>query len=129
MPTLTEVAGTTYPSEFDGRDVTRAAGESFAPLFRTTAFPFNRSLLWEHTGNAATRQCTWKVVRTRGQSWGRHNLEDDRGERHNVASEHAEVVTRMTPAWKGLARAVGAAQKRTSTNARSGRSRNQAMIS
>ena len=110
MPTLVEATGATYPSKFDGRGVTPAAGESFAPLFRTAAFPFNRSLLWEHTGNAATRQCTWKVVRTRGQSWGRHNLEDDRGERHNVASEHAELVARMTLAWKGWARTVGAAQ-------------------
>jgi arylsulfatase len=91
-----------------GRDVTPAAGQSFAPLFRTAAFPSNRPLFWEHMGNAAMRQGPWKLVRSKGRPWELYNLEQDRSELHNVATEHAEVVGRMKPVWKKWARTVGA---------------------
>ena len=108
MPTLIDVAGAKYPSEFNGRDVTPFAGQSFAPLFRTAAFPSNRPLFWEHMGNAAMRQGPWKLVRSKGRPWELYNLEQDRSELQNVATEHEEVVARMKPVWKKWARTVGA---------------------
>lgn len=108
MPTLAEVAGAKYPSELNGRKVTPTAGESFAPLFRTSAFPINRPLFWEHMGNAAMRQGKWKLVRSKGQPWELYNLEQDRSELHNLASEHADVVASQSQTWEQWARSVGA---------------------
>lgn len=108
MPTLVEVAGATYPAEFKGRGVTPAAGQSFAPLFRTAAFPFNRPLFWEHMGNAAMRSGPWKLVRSKGGPWELYNLEEDRSELNDVAADHEEVVDRMKSVWEKWARAVGA---------------------
>ncbi len=108
MPTLAEVAGAIYPSEFNGRVVTPAAGQSFAPLFRGAALRADRPLFWEHMGNAAMRQGPWKLVRSNGRPWELYNLEHDRSELHDVATEHADVVARMQPVWQGWARTVGA---------------------
>ncbi len=108
MPTLIEVSGAKYPSKFNGRDVTSFAGQSFAPLFRTAALPSNRPLFWEHMGNAAMRQGPWKLVRSRGKSWELYNLEQDRSELHNVATERDDVVGRMKTVWEKWARTVGA---------------------
>lgn len=108
LPTLAEVSGATYPSQLDGRKITPAAGQSFAPLFRTSAFPFNRPLFWEHMSNAAMRQGPWKLVRSKGQPWELYNLVDDRSELQNLAAKNEDRVASMESAWEKWASFVGA---------------------
>lgn len=108
MPTLVEVAGATYPSEFDGHKITPTAGLSFAPLFRTSAFPNSRPLFWEHMGNAAMRSGPWKLVRSKGKPWELYNLEQDRSELRNLTEANSDQVEKMKPAWEAWARSVGA---------------------
>ena len=108
MPTLAEVAGTTYPARFNDREITPAAGRSLAAVFRSKEFALDRSLFWEHMGNAAMRHGPWKLVRSKGRPWELYNLDDDRSELQNLASKREDVVTRMKPAWEKWARRVGA---------------------
>ncbi|WP_369372885.1 arylsulfatase [Promicromonospora sp. Populi] len=66
-----------------------------------------RPLFWEHLGNSAVRHGPWKLVREAGRPWELYRIEADRGEAHDVAAQHADVVTRLEHCWEVWARENG----------------------
>ncbi|MEV5072589.1 arylsulfatase [Microbacterium sp. LMI12-1-1.1] len=69
--------------------------------------PAERTLCWEHMGNAAARRGRFKLVRESGRPWGLYDLEADRGETADVAAEHPDVVADLEAAWQRWAEANG----------------------
>jgi arylsulfatase len=100
MTTCVDVAGATYPTEFNGNAILPMEGRSLLPAFANK--PIERdALYWEHIGNAAVRVGDWKLVR-RGQdgSWELYDLKTDRTELNDLASKNPEVVKELSAKWE-----------------------------
>jgi arylsulfatase len=103
MPTCLALAGAAYPQEFEGRPVFPVEGESFLPLLRNDAWTRERTLFWEHEGNAAVRSGDFKLVSQFPGAWQLHDMRSDRSELVDVAERHASTVTAMVAnfeAWR-----------------------------
>jgi arylsulfatase len=107
MPTCVEVSGATYPARFNGHDILPEEGASLVPaLHGETAQP--RTLFMEHEGNRAAREPKWKLVALKGKPWELYDMETDRGEMHDLARQHPDIVARLSLAWNAWADRIGA---------------------
>ncbi len=98
VPTICEIAGADMPGDrtIDGR--------SIVPLLSDGAPSPHERLCWEYAGQLAVREGPWKLVLdgkldfTRGQPDAVHlsNLDDDPGERTNLADAQPELVERLS---------------------------------
>lgn len=105
MPTFLDMAGTTYPASFAGRELTPTPGKSILPLLRgTSEAEIHDQLFWEHFGSAALREGPMKLVRlNRNDDWQLYDLATDRTELHDLAPEQPERVKAMAEKWEQLA--------------------------
>ncbi|MFA8017222.1 arylsulfatase [Bremerella cremea] len=107
MPTLLEVAGATYPTAHDGKEVIPTPGQSFAAQFQGPQDVAARDLFWEHEGNKAIRRGDWKAVRIKSGAWQLYDLKQDRTETNNLAKEQPEKTKELAQAWKQWADNAG----------------------
>lgn len=87
MPTITELAGTIYPTTFNGKAIIPAEGKSLLQVLEGKAKLPHRPLYFEHMGNCGVIVDHWKLVRFRNQPWELYNLNEDRSETNNLADE------------------------------------------
>ena len=98
MPTIAELAGVRPPKQTDG--------VSFAPtlLGKPDQQAAHEFLYWEfpaYGGQQAIRVGDWKAVRQKLRAKNPrlqielYNLADDKGEQHDVAGEHPDIVQRL----------------------------------
>jgi arylsulfatase A-like enzyme len=107
MATCVDVAEATYPAERDGRAVLPLEGKSLKPLLVGQGEFAERTLFWEHEGNAAIRNGHRKLVRLGGTGdWELFDLKSDRTEQNNLASAYPEEVTALARQWQQWARAA-----------------------
>jgi len=112
MPTLLEVAGTSYPKTHNGKDLPPLLGK---PLNKMLAGEVDSPrtekdyIAWEIFGNRAVRQGEWKI---RWQhkpfgtgDWELFNLATDPAERVNLASEQPEKFKAMLSSWESYVKA------------------------
>jgi arylsulfatase len=112
MPTLLEVAGTSYPKTRDGKDVPPLAGKSWNRMLAGQAESPRTAedyLAWEIFGNRAVRQGDWKIRwewKPYGTgNWQLFNLVDDVGERKDLARERPDKLKALLALWDDYARA------------------------
>ena len=67
----------------------------------------DRTLYWEHIGNAAIRRERWKLVREHPHDWELYDIVSDRTELHDLAQTYPLVVDELTRAWEEWADRVG----------------------
>ncbi|MBN2508021.1 MAG: arylsulfatase [Verrucomicrobia bacterium] len=107
MATLVDVSGATYPRNFKGHSIRPMEGRTLAPLFSPSPPPgvsgSARLLYWEHEGNRAIRDGSWKLVAKENQPWELYDLAADRTELRNLASAHPDRVRTMAAAWDAWA--------------------------
>ena len=108
MPTLAAVAGAGPLPERAGRPCPPWEGRSLLSSFRG-APPEERTLFWEHEGNAAVRQGSWKLVRRHrgGGAWELYELRRDPTEMEDLAAAEPERVQALRALWEGWAARVG----------------------
>jgi arylsulfatase A-like enzyme len=118
MPTVLELAGTTYPSQFDKRAITPTPGISLLSAWSGAALPGDRTLFWEHQFNRAVRQGDWKLVSAyqipgqgKQDQWELYNLREDPIESQNLASQYPARVTNLAAQYATWANEVGAYEK------------------
>jgi arylsulfatase len=92
MPTCLELAGVTYPNQFEGRKVIPLDGESFVSALRAQdeAAPA-RILAWPK----AVRDGDWKLVWQNPAKPELFNIGKDRNEMKNLVAEFQERVRKM----------------------------------
>lgn len=98
LPTLLEAAGLA---------VADGPGDSMLPVWRGDEDTEDRTLYWEHVGNAAVRRGGWKAVRTSNGPWELYDMRTDRSELHDLAQRQAGLLEGLVAAWQTWADSVG----------------------
>jgi arylsulfatase len=108
MATCVEIAGATYPTEFEGSRVLPMEGVSLSPaLTSSPTLPTSlssRDLMWEHEGSRAIRSGKWKLVSLAAAPWELYDMESDRVEMKNLAATQRERVKAMSAKWETWAK-------------------------
>jgi arylsulfatase len=99
MPTVAELAGAAYPSQFKGNTIIPMEGVSLVPALAGKTFTRSQPLFWEHEGSKAIRDGKWKLVTPPGGKWELYDLELDRNEMNNLALIFPDRVSSMTAQW------------------------------
>jgi arylsulfatase len=112
VPTLLEIAGTTYPKTRDGRELPPLTGKSWGPLLSGQVDSVRNDqdyLAWQIFGNRAVRQGDWKMrwqYRPYGKGdWELFNVAKDPSERHDLAAQNPEKLKALLAVWDGYAKA------------------------
>ena len=122
MPTFLDAADVSYPETYNGNAIPVMEGRSMLPLWGGEQLP-ERILAWEHEGNRAVRQGRWKLVSRFGggsphairdvdppvvdEEWHLYDMEEDRSEMRNLASERPEIVQRLSDAYSEWSDRIG----------------------
>jgi arylsulfatase len=111
MPTLLEVAGTTYPKTLAGRELPPLLGKSWGLMLAGQAESPRTAqdvLAWELFGNQAVRQGQWKLRREYkpmgNGEWQLFDLAVDSGERKDLSKEQPDKLKAMVALWDDYAR-------------------------
>ena len=112
MPTCLELAGVSYPQEFNGAATDRPEGMSLLPALAGKKLK-REFLFWEHEGNRAIRMGRWKLVSRVNtpmqftpqdeNAWELYDLEKDPSETEDVAEKYPERVRKMAEKWEAEA--------------------------
>jgi arylsulfatase A-like enzyme len=112
LPTFMELAAATYPSEYEGKATERLQGLGLTPTFDNRNLDRD-TLFFEMAGNRAVRNQKWKAVLKQGfpgrlrnkvqvpvEHWELYDMQSDRTETRNLASEHPETLQSMIRQWE-----------------------------
>jgi arylsulfatase len=105
MPTLVEICRAIYPAERGGHRILPCEGTSLAPAFSGRPIHRWKPIFWEHEGNKAIRSGRWKAVLKHGGPWELYDMDADRTELHDLASQRPAVRDLLTHEWREWAAA------------------------
>ena len=100
MPTCLEIAGVSYPRQFNGRDILPVEGKSLLPVLEDKTKEVHDVIYWEHEGNRAVRQGNWKLVAENEAEWELYELKNDRSELNNLATKHPDKVKELSELYE-----------------------------
>ncbi len=104
MATCVDIAGASYPVEFNGNAIMPMEGKSLKNVFLGHSLA-PRTLYWEHEGNAAVRAGDWKLVRKGRQgAWELHDMKAARTELNDLATEQTEKARELQAQWETWAK-------------------------
>lgn len=105
LPTCAALAGVSVPGNLDGVDLTPylKGDKQGAP---------HEMLCWRIGGHWAIRKGQWKLRSTPSREIQLFSIAEDFEEKHDVASEHSEVVAELKKNWEEWNSRLPAAQKR-----------------
>lgn len=111
MATVLDVTGVDYPHEYGNREVLPLEGSTMMATLRAEpdadVAADQRTLCWEHEGNAGARRGKWKLVRKYGQNWELYDMDTDRTELQDCAAQHPDVVAELSAAYDDWAKRCG----------------------
>jgi arylsulfatase len=99
MATCLDLAGATYPKEFDGQPIQPIEGVSLRPAFNGKSLRRQQPIFWEHEGNRAVRDGKWKLVAKENQPWELYDIEADRTELNNLATKYPKRTQELAAKW------------------------------
>jgi len=100
MPTFMEVAGAEYPGRIGSRKIKPLAGKSLLPIFRGKHRQGHDVLFWQYGRAKAVRTGSWKLVKYGEADWELYDLDKDRTELNNLASQHPQKAKQMAGMWE-----------------------------
>jgi arylsulfatase len=106
VATCYDVCGVEYPESYNGRAIPKLESVSFRSVFHDNQAERGVPMFWEHQGNRAVRHGKWKLVYAEHQSdnWELYDMEVDRTELCNLATQQPERVELMAHMWEEWAR-------------------------
>jgi arylsulfatase A-like enzyme len=104
MASFVDITSASYPATFNGHEIIPMEGESLVPVFQGKALERKNSIFFEHVGNRAVRQGKWKLVAIKGKPWELYDMEADRTELNNLATEMPEKVEAMVALYRAWAK-------------------------
>ena len=108
QPTLLDLAGVKYPTQFNGNPLIPQAGLSLKDALAGKPYAGHEAIFWEHQGNRAVRKGDWKIVSWYPQNtWELYNIKDDRTELHNLNATQPEKVRELSALYDAWAARSG----------------------
>ncbi|WNH12584.1 arylsulfatase [Thalassobellus suaedae] len=105
LPTFLDIAGVSYPKEYNGITTNPLLGKSFITSIQNNKWNQERELFHEWSGNRAVWSGEWKLLSTYPKNeWELYNLKNDRVETKNLANEYPEVVKELEHAYNKWAK-------------------------
>jgi arylsulfatase len=104
MATFVELAGTHHPETYQGRTILPLEGQSLLPVFAGRQRNERSPIFWEHEGNRAVRLGKWKLVSRHPNAWELYDMETDRTELKDLASQHPDKVKELSGLYEQWAR-------------------------
>jgi arylsulfatase A-like enzyme len=92
MPTLAELAEMECPDEIDGLSF---LPELMGPDRAGRSQKKHEYLYWEYGGQIAVRRQNWKAYKPTDGAWELYDLDQDIEEKHDIASQHPELLDSM----------------------------------
>ena len=105
-----QLAGAEPVAEINGTQTEPLEGRSLAPVLRGEERPEPSALYWEWAGNCAIRRDRWKLVwdtLNEAQQWELYDVEADRTELYDLATEKPGVVKELRAAYEQWATSTG----------------------
>ncbi len=99
MPTFLDAANVEHPTEFEGRAIVAADGDSLMPVFLGQQRAAHKTLFWDWSHGRAVRQDRWKLVGVDDKPWELYDIEADGTELHDLAAVHPDRVNAMEDLW------------------------------
>jgi arylsulfatase len=113
MPTFIELAGGTYPSEYNGGTILPMEGVSLIPALNGKKLKRKAPLFWEHQGNRAVRDGDWKLVSEydnnakKFRPWELYDMKEDRTEIQDLSGKYPERTKEMIEQFNNWAERAG----------------------
>ena len=104
LPTLLEIVGENYPKNWPDRRVGKPIGTSLLPLLAGRSLSRNQPLYFLYQRDRALREGPWKLVSFRGNSWQLFQIELDRTEMYDLATDHPEIIETLSQRWLDIAK-------------------------
>ncbi|WP_236974179.1 arylsulfatase [Membranihabitans maritimus] len=102
LPTVLDITGIEYPSEYHGNKLLPLDGKSLFPTFISDDeyIGEERELGWYLYGNRAYRKGNWKIVwGINKQRWELYDMKRDRTEINDLSLKHPEIVNKLSEKW------------------------------
>ena len=101
MATCLELAGASYPDEFNGVAIDAHESRSLVPIFRGEEVDREHPYLFNHSNTHAVVKGDFKIVREgKKGAWALYNLSKERTEITDLAADHPEVVAELARIWE-----------------------------
>ncbi|MFC5050132.1 sulfatase-like hydrolase/transferase [Rubritalea spongiae] len=98
LPTILDLTGVSYPEEFNGRKIKPMRGVSLVPIFEGESTDLSRPMHFFYRDTTAYIEYPWKIVSTNNKKFELYNLEDDRSELNDLATQQPERLDRLMQA-------------------------------
>jgi arylsulfatase len=118
MPTVVEVTGAKYPSEYKGHTIQPMEGVSLTTAFDGKPLDRQQPIFFEHEGNRAARAGRWKLVMKYQEPWELYDILADRTEQNDLIDKEPEIAKDLIAQWEAWA-------KRSDVDAWQGPKRNE----
>jgi arylsulfatase len=100
MSTFCELAGASYPQNFNGTKITATTGQSLVSSFKNNDSKGHNELFNEHFGARYARKDNWKLVSLANDTiWQLYNLKNDRSETTDLAAKNPDKVKELSALW------------------------------
>ncbi len=99
-PTLMELAGGALPNNELAAGQPVPPGMSLASILDAPETLTPRTLWWLHEGNRAIRVGQHKLVAAKNESWQLYDLEMDRAESNDLATQQPETLDQLKALWE-----------------------------
>ena len=106
MATCVDLAGAEYPETYKGHEIIPMEGISLVPVFKTGHREGHEYLGFEHFNERAFLSSDgWKIVKPGNRAdWELYNLNEDRSEQHDLASQYPDRLAEMVSAYEAWAK-------------------------
>jgi len=112
MPTLVELTGATYPTEFRDQSIVPMQGESFlSVLLGKETSAREKPLFWQWKNGKAVRRGKWKAV-ANGSDWALYDMESDRNETTDLKARFPETFKELRTLYDAWKESVGTKSKK-----------------
>lgn len=112
MPTCIELAGVTYPSEYQDNKLLPLEGESLVSIIKGGKRHRPEEYYFEHEMGRAVRKDGWKLVAHSGSSrkWQLYNIAEDVTEMKDLIDQNPDKAAQLEQDWNKWSQRVGLAE-------------------